>query len=265
MFTVAASGTTRAPFLMDMARDLSTSMPLVADLVAATSISWGVTAMLAGAGSDRWGTPAVPDWRPAGLGLHPDRHRDCAPTFLLVASWSDPAGGCSGMFTGVCSPRSPTALPRVQQGRALGWVMSGQSLTLAGRRAAGGGLGSMIGWRGVNLCVGALALSPCRPVGDHARGPGRDARASDAGAVDACGPVVAGAASAAMGVAERVCYGLTVVYFATFLQPTYLVRLDAVASAAGVFALGNILGTLLGGPTRGPTVQSPDDLCRRQC
>jgi DHA1 family inner membrane transport protein len=28
MFTAAASGTTRAPFLIDMARDLSTSVPL---------------------------------------------------------------------------------------------------------------------------------------------------------------------------------------------------------------------------------------------
>jgi hypothetical protein len=39
MFAAASSGTTRAPFLLDMARDLSTSMPYVADLVAATSIS----------------------------------------------------------------------------------------------------------------------------------------------------------------------------------------------------------------------------------
>src|ERR1700753_1819121 len=51
MFAAASSGTTRAPFLLDMARDLSTSMPLVADLVAATSISWAVAGMVAGAGS----------------------------------------------------------------------------------------------------------------------------------------------------------------------------------------------------------------------
>ena len=55
MFTAAASGTTRAPFLIEMARDLSVSVPLVANLVAATSIAWGITSMFAGAGSDRWG------------------------------------------------------------------------------------------------------------------------------------------------------------------------------------------------------------------
>ena len=55
MFTAAASGTTRAPFLIDMARDLLVSVPLVANLVAVTSIAWGLASMLAGAGSDRWG------------------------------------------------------------------------------------------------------------------------------------------------------------------------------------------------------------------
>jgi MFS transporter, DHA1 family, inner membrane transport protein len=51
----------------------------------------------------------------------------------------------------------------------------------------------------------------------------------------------------AMGIAERVCYGLVAVYYATFLQSTFGLLLDAVALPLGVFALGNILGTLLGG------------------
>src|SRR5438270_249230 len=55
MFTAAASGTTRAPFLIDMARDLLVSVPLVANLVAVTSIAWGVASIVAGAWSDRWG------------------------------------------------------------------------------------------------------------------------------------------------------------------------------------------------------------------
>ena len=40
MFAAACSGTTRAPFLIDMARDLATSLPLVANLVVITSIAW---------------------------------------------------------------------------------------------------------------------------------------------------------------------------------------------------------------------------------
>jgi predicted MFS family arabinose efflux permease len=51
----------------------------------------------------------------------------------------------------------------------------------------------------------------------------------------------------AMGVAERVCYGLTVVYFATFLQTTYGLTPAGVAIPLGIVALGNILGTIVGG------------------
>jgi MFS transporter, DHA1 family, inner membrane transport protein len=51
----------------------------------------------------------------------------------------------------------------------------------------------------------------------------------------------------AMGIAERICYGLVAVYYATFLQSTYALSLEAVALPLGVFAIGNILGTLLGG------------------
>ena len=51
----------------------------------------------------------------------------------------------------------------------------------------------------------------------------------------------------AMGVAERICYGLTAVFFATFLQSTYGLSLAEVAIPLAVFALGSILGTILGG------------------
>jgi len=51
----------------------------------------------------------------------------------------------------------------------------------------------------------------------------------------------------AMGVAERICYGLTAVYFATFLQTTYGLSLAGVAVPLAAFALGNILGTVIGG------------------
>ena len=51
----------------------------------------------------------------------------------------------------------------------------------------------------------------------------------------------------AMGVAERICYGLTAVYFATFLQSTYDLSLGQVALPLALFALGNIVGTVIGG------------------
>ena len=50
-----------------------------------------------------------------------------------------------------------------------------------------------------------------------------------------------------MGVTERICYGLTAVYFATFLQATYGLSLAWVVIPLAVFAVGSILGTILGG------------------
>src|SRR5262250_3344411 len=69
MFTVSASGTTRAPFLIDMAHDLSASVPLIANLTAITSVSWGITSVIAGTGSDRWGTRPFLIGGPLGLAI----------------------------------------------------------------------------------------------------------------------------------------------------------------------------------------------------
>src|SRR5580704_11717984 len=86
MFTVAASGTTRAPFLIDMARDLSASVPLIANLVAITSIAWGITSIFAGAGSDRWGTRPFLIGGPLGLAVATVGVAT-GGSFLAVAAW----------------------------------------------------------------------------------------------------------------------------------------------------------------------------------
>jgi DHA1 family inner membrane transport protein len=247
MFAASASGIARAPFLLDIARDLSTSMPLVADLVAATSISWAVSGMLAGAGSDRWGRRPFLILGPMALtvaliGIA------TAPSFLSVALWSVAAGGCSGMFTGVIFAETSSRVAEDQQGRALGWVMSGQSLTLLVGVPLAAFVGSMIGWRGVNLCIGALAAVSAIGMLLTTRG-----RPTSARAAGTRPPSTRAALSwpvlrlLAMGIAERVCYGMTIVYFATFLQSTYQVPLNEVALPLAIFASGNIMGTLLGG------------------
>ncbi len=247
MFAAASSGTTRAPFLLDMARDLSTSLPLIADLVAATSVAWAISGMLAGAGSDRWGRRPFLVVGPLALCLALIGIAT-APNFLMVALWSVVVGGCSGMFTGVIFAEASTRVAEGQQGRALGWIMGGQSLTLLLGVPVAAWLGAYIGWRGVNLCVAAVAVLAAAGLFVTTRGRPSSARAAGTRRVSLrtalTWPV---ARLLAMGVAERVCYGLTIVYFATFLQSTYNVGLDAVAIPLAVFASGNILGTILGG------------------
>jgi DHA1 family inner membrane transport protein len=247
MFAASASGTARAPFLLDMARDLSTAMPLVADLVALTSVSWAVTGMLSGAWSDRWGRRPFLIAGPIALTFALIAIAT-APTFLMVALWSTVAGGCSGLFTGVMFAEASSRVAEGQQGRALGWVMSGQSLTLLIGVPVAAFLGSMIGWRGVNLCIGGLSAISALGLLATTRGQPRSARPTGTR------PPSARAALSwpvlrllSMGVAERICYGLTIVYFATFLQSTYNVSLNEVALPLAIFASGNILGTILGG------------------
>ncbi len=247
MFAASCSGTTRAPFLLDMARDLATSLPLVANLMAMTSIAWGAASMVAGAGSDRWGRRPFLVGGPVALAL-------CmvgaavSQTFLGVAVWATLAGGCAGAFTGVLMAEASARVADRQRGRALGWVMAGQSLTLLAGVPLAAWIGASVGWRGVHLCVAGVALAAAlgllvttlRPVdGPRAAGAARPSyRAAMSGRV---------VRLLAMGVAERVCYGLTAVFFATFLQATYGLSLAEVAAPLAVFALGSILGTIAGG------------------
>ncbi len=247
MFTAASSGTTRAPFLLDMARDLSTSLALVGNLVAATSVSWAVAGMLAGAGSDRWGRRPFLIGGPIALCLVLFGVAT-ARTFPEAVLWSVASGGCSGMFTGVIFAEVSARVESHQQGRALGWVMSGQSLTLLVGVPLAAFVGSWIGWRGVNICVAAMALLSAVSLLWTTRG-----RVSSARVRGSRAPSLRAALSLpvirllGMGIMERICYGLTAVFFATFLQQTYGLALHDVAVPLAIFASGNILGTILGG------------------
>jgi len=247
MFTVSCNGTTRAPFLLDMARDLSVSVALVANLVAVSSIAWGITSMFAGAGSDRWGRRPFLLGGPLALAAASAGVAN-AGSFTSVATWVTLAGGSCGLFSGVIFAEVSARVPATQQGRALGWVMSGQSLTLLIGVPLAAWVGSWIGWRGVNFCIsGAALITMASLFAVTAR------RADDTQAIGTRMPSLRTAMSRpvmrllGMGICERICYGLIAVYYATFLQSTYALSLDMVALPLAVFAFGNIIGTVLGG------------------
>jgi len=246
MFTVSSNGTTRAPFLLDMSRDLSVSVALVANLVAVSSIAWGITSMLAGAGSDRWGRRPFLLGGPLAL-TAASAGAAQADSFASLAAWVTLAGGSCGLFSGVIFAEVAARVSSSQQGRALGWVMSGQSLTLLVGVPLAAWVGSWIGWRGVNLCISALALLTAANLFVVTR------RADDASGAGTRMPSLRTALSRqvlrllGMGVCERICYGLIAVYYATFLQSTYALSLTMVALPLAVFAFGNIVGTVLGG------------------
>jgi DHA1 family inner membrane transport protein len=246
-FAATSSGTTRAPFLIDMAQDLDVAMPLVANLVSLTATAWGFTSALGGWMSDVIGRRPLLIAAPFLLALTLAAQA-AAGSFFWVAVWATLGGGCAGAFTGVVFAEVSGRVPDSQRGRALGWVMSGQSLTLVVGVPMAAAVGSAIGWRGWLLCVGVLSLAAClslfftvgRGSAGHTRG-------------DAKRPSMRAALSRRVigllgtGVAERICYGLAAVYFATFMQMTYGMSLLELAVPLAVFALGNVAGTVLGG------------------
>ncbi len=248
MFAASSSGAARAPFLIDMARDLGTTVPMIANLMATTSVCWGVSSLFAGRWSDRIGRRPFLLGGPLGLA-------GCmlgvawSPGFWGVAFWATVAGAFAGAFTGVVMAEASARTVDRQRGRALGWVMAGQSLTLLVGVPMAAFIGAGIGWRGVMEVLAVLSvaamlglfLTTLRPAPD-AGGGGSARRGSQASALT--GPVVR---LLSMGTAERICFGLASVYFATFLQVTYDLTPAGVALPLALFALGNIFGTIAGG------------------
>jgi predicted MFS family arabinose efflux permease len=242
-FAATSSVTTRAPFLLDMAHDLDVSMPLVANLV---SLTHGAGRHL-GAGRlavrrDRAPACARGRWR-ARLRCLGRRGRP----FFWVAVWATVGGGCCGAYTGVIFAEVSGQVPDHQRGRALGWVMSGQSLTLLIGVPIAAAAGSLIGWRGWLLCLGVLSLLASlgifvtvgRATSGHLRATVRPSIRA------ALSRRVLGLLST--GIAERICYGLAAIYFAAFLQATYHLSLIEIAIPLALFAVGNVAGTILGG------------------
>jgi MFS transporter, DHA1 family, inner membrane transport protein len=245
-FAATSSGTTRAPFLIEMSSDLGVSMPLVANLVSLTAAAWGTASAIAGWLSDIVGRRRLLTLSLLGLTLTLAAQA-AAGSFLWVAAWATIGGACCGAFTGVVYAEVSGRVADRQRGRALGWVMSGQSLTLLVGVPMAAAVGALIGWRGWLLCVGGLAmlgslsifLTVGRSAGSHLRTAARP-------------PLKAALSRRVLGllgtgVAERICYGLAAIYFAAFLQATYGLSLGELAIPLAVFAVGSVSGTVLGG------------------
>jgi len=245
-FAATSSGTTRAPFLLEMSHDLGVSMPLVANLVSMTATSWGFTSAFGGWMSDRIGRRVLLVGGLLALAIAMCGQA-MASNFFWVAVWATIGGGCAGTFTGAVFAEVSSRVEARQRGRAFGWVMTAQSLTLLVGVPLAAWIGSATGWRGWNVCVGALSLAGAIGLFVTAgRGAGTAGSAARRPSMRAAlSPHVLGLLG--IGISERICYGLATIYFATFLQAVYDLSLGATALPLFIFALGNIAGTLLGG------------------
>jgi DHA1 family inner membrane transport protein len=244
-FAATSSGTTRAPFLIEMSHDLGVSVALVANLVSFTATSWGVASAVAGSMSDRIGRRAMLIGGLLALSIAM-LCQSMAGNFLWVVVWATLGGACSGTFTGVVYAEVSARVEDYQRGRALGWVMTGQSLTLVVGVPLAAYVGSMIGWRGWNVCMAGLALAGALALVATVSGSSTTGHGARTPSLrSALSRRVIGLLST--GISERICYGLATIYFATFLQEIYGLSLAGVAVPLALIALGNIGGTVLGG------------------
>lgn len=249
MFAATASGSIRSPFLLDMAADLDTSLSAVANLFGVTAVCWGMSSYVSGLGADRFGRRIFLVLAPLCLAMAMGGVSvvsSYTALLLLVV-----LAGCScGALTTASYAEVSLRVEDGQRGRALGWVMAGQSMTLLVAVPAAAWLGAAIGWRGVHLVIAALAIAGMAALFFATRETIADsdtrAKAEDRMTLREAlsGPVIRLFVAL---IIERICFGLAVFYYPAFLRTTYEVPIESVALPLFVFALGNIAGTLLGG------------------
>jgi DHA1 family inner membrane transport protein len=246
-FLVNGSAAALAPFLLDVARDLDVTLTAAANLIALMSISWGVVSVTAGATSDRIGrrpvlVASVLTMGAARLGLALCQHYPAAAMWQLLTGVG--GGGFMGTVLATVSDRVAVA----QHGRALGWVITGQSLSLVAAVPLVTLLGAVGGWRVAiavqagTAIVGAAAVWLVVPGGVAAAEHPDRRRATLRGLLGT--RVVALLLAATM---ERICFAAGAVYLATFLLTTYGIGMQALALALALVALGNLAGNVLGG------------------
>lgn len=246
-FLVSSAGTAIAPFLLDMARDLGAELAAVGNLVALLSIAWGCMSLTAGTASDRVGRRpillgGVLTLGAARVGLA------LSGSYASAAAWQLAAGLGGGTFMGTVFATVSDHVAPGERGRALGWVITGQSLSLVFGVPLFTFLGAFVGWRGATAAHAAITLATALAIWLVVpRGRGRRAAAGLplAAVVTLLRPRLLALLGA--GTMERACFAAMAVYLATYLLTAYAVSLSRLAVALALVALGNLAGNLLGG------------------
>ncbi len=250
MFAATATGSTRAPFLTDMALDLQVSLPAIANLFGLTATVWGISSYITGYSSDRIGRRLFLLASPVCLALTMVAAAN-APNYWILVGIIILAATCCGAYTSAALTEVSVRTPNNFQGRALGYVMSGQSLTLLVGIPTSAWLGAIVGWRGIHVALAALALFSAftmylalrRRASDNAVSTSPAAARVPISQVMS-GPIIRLFLAL---IAERVCFGLATFYYASYLRTVYDLPIEAVAFPLVLFAIGNIIGTVAGG------------------
>ena len=246
VFMAAATGMTRAPFLLQMAQDLQVDLVLISHLLSVTAITWGITAFFTGPLGVLFGRRRVLMGGQVVIGMSMIGIALSAEYWQAVVSVAVGGAAC-GAYMGTVFGEVADRVADSMRGRAMGWVIGGQSLALLLGVPVASWLGSFVGWRGVSVAIAVCAFvvavvtwpvfpaSPARAVGS----------AGASGLVAALRPRILALLGAS--IAERTCFGLVATFFATYLQLAHGFGLADLALPLALVAGGNFLGNMLGG------------------
>lgn len=247
-FLASTSGVVITPFLLTMADDLGTDLAGISLLVALNNLTWAGSALATGRLSDRFGRKPIILIGLSGLATC-SFGAALAEDYLSMAFWRVAIGLSCGMQSPTTFAAASDMFPAAKRGRALGSLMTGQSMAIVLGAPLSALIGSISSWRwsvaalgfaAVVLLLALIALLPRHQpramAGEH--------REVGLGRLIVRPHVWTLFCASAL---ERVCYASAVVFFATYLITTYEVPLQWLAGALIVIALGNVVGAQIGG------------------
>jgi len=246
-FVLTSSGSATAPFMPAIASDLGTDIPAVAHLFSVQALTWGGSALAFGMLSHRVRRRTTLVVSVVLMGVIRMLFA-LSQSYAAAFTWQLLSGFCGGAFMGVVFAAVSDHTPAGTRGRALSWIITGQSLSLVVGVPIVTLLGTLGGWRyalgihGAVTVLIAIAVRAATPP-DVAHPPHIDrARAPLSSLLQFKLIALMGA-----GTTERVCFATLAVYLPTFLQRAYGVALSQLALALGLVALGNLAGNIVGG------------------
>ena len=247
VFLVTSAGASMAPFLNLISRDLSTTLPAVAHLFSFQALTWGVASLVAGVIADRLGRRMI---LVGGIFLMGIMRLGFATSdsYGAAVTWQVLSGIGGGCFMGlVYAVVSEHSAPEIR-GRAMSWVITGQSLSLVLGVPLVTLLGTLGGWRGaiathgacVLLCAIAVRLATPADPRSHAHAQ----RPKPPYALLFKPKLMA---LLAAGTTERLCFAIVAIFLPAYLQHTYDISFGALALVLGLVAAGNLIGNIIGG------------------
>jgi predicted MFS family arabinose efflux permease len=246
-FFVTSAGASMAPFLNLITRDLASTLPAIAHLFSIQALAWGVASLLAGLFADRFGRRAILVGGVFIMGLM-RLGFSTSDSYAAAMVWQILSGIGGGAFMGIVyAVVSEHATPGMR-GRAMSWVITGQSLSLVLGVPLVTLLGALGGWRGaiathgVFVLLSAIAVRLTTPL-DPARHP-HAAHAKIPYAALFKPKLIA---LLVAGTTERMCFAVVAIFLPAYLQHAYDIALGGLALVLGLVAAGNLTGNLVGG------------------